>query len=144
MIGAGMHQDIVEIEQLLNCYCHAVDRGLVDEIVDAFHPDGVLLLKWKEHTLVGHRAIREWFDDYVKMVAESKQYSRHKITCPWIRIEGAKATAISYLDGECADKATGRVKISAGRYEDELVKEDGRWRFKQRAIFIDGSVSMGC
>jgi hypothetical protein len=32
-----MHQDIVEIEQLLYRYCYALDRGTVDEVIEAFH-----------------------------------------------------------------------------------------------------------
>ena len=29
--------------------------------------------------------------------------------------------------------------LFAGRYEDELVREDGRWRFRRRVAISDGS-----
>ena len=34
-----LHQDTIEIEQLLYRYCHALDRGTVDEVIAAFHLD---------------------------------------------------------------------------------------------------------
>jgi hypothetical protein len=57
-----MHQDIIEIEQLLYRLCHALDRGTVDEIVEVFHPDAVFVPRYQSHAPVqGRDALREWF-----------------------------------------------------------------------------------
>ncbi|MDY6905757.1 MAG: nuclear transport factor 2 family protein [Thermodesulfobacteriota bacterium] len=83
------------------------------------------------------KAIRQWFLDYTQIMQSTVKYLRHKITCPWIVLDGDAATAFSYLDVDAASKDTGRVIITACRYEDRLVKLDGQWCLKEKSIFMD-------
>ncbi|AOR75592.1 nuclear transport factor 2 family protein [Novosphingobium resinovorum] len=49
-----------------------------------------------------------------------------------IRIEGDRASAISYTSEIFEDPASGKTMRLRGRYVDELAKADGQWRFTRR------------
>ena len=133
-----MHKDIIEIEQVLYRCCHAVDQGYIDKIISVFHPNANLIIKWEKDGIhSGHDAIRKWFINYTQIIQSSMKYLRHKITCPMIEVCGNEATAFSYLDVDTATKDTNQVIITAGRYEDKLVKVEGCWYFKEKVIFVD-------
>jgi ketosteroid isomerase-like protein len=130
--------DQLAIVSLLNQYCHVVDRGTVDEIAALFADDAILRpLHEGGDIFEGRAAIRAWFESYDKRVRAARRYRRHRISVPFITVKGDAATAECYLDSSAVLIAEGVINVSAGRYEDKLVKMDGRWFFKDRTIIIN-------
>jgi uncharacterized protein (TIGR02246 family) len=58
----------------------------------------------------------------------------HLITDPSIRVEGDRATAESLWMHVRRDEGDTPLLPTLGRYEDELIVEDGRWRFLRRSV----------
>ncbi|MEI9851323.1 MAG: nuclear transport factor 2 family protein [Sphingomonas sp.] len=58
----------------------------------------------------------------------------HLMTNMVVKVDGDRATAVSRLT--YFERAPGNVPVAklAGRYEDELVREDGRWLFRRRKV----------
>lgn len=122
-----MHQDIVEIEQLLYRYCHALDRGTVDEVIAAFHRDAVFVPRYQSDARVqGRDAIRDWFLHYDATI-RSEHRHRRKITSPWIQVQGNEATLVCYVDADSLTKSTGEVFVHAARYEGRFLKDEDSW-----------------
>jgi hypothetical protein len=139
-----MITDIIEIQQLLHRYCHVLDRGTIEEIIDVFHRDAVLLPRYQgNESFSGRDTIRAWYQNYKKTVKDSVRNLRHKVTCPWIQVSGNEATSVCYLDADYVNKSTAEVVVAAGRYEDKLVKDEGRWWIKEREILVDGFYPLG-
>ncbi|MEE9278923.1 MAG: nuclear transport factor 2 family protein [Myxococcota bacterium] len=139
-----MIEDIVEIEQLLSRYCHAVDRGTVSDIMDVFHRDAVLLPRYQsEESFKGKEAVRGWYESYDKTARDRTRSLRHTISTPLIQVDGNSATSVCYLDADGIDSDSGRAFQVLGRYEDKLIKEEGRWWIAERAIIVEGNYALG-
>ena len=139
-----MIEDIVEIEQLLNRYCHAVDRGTVSDIMEVFHEDGVLLPRYQsEESFKGKEAVRGWYEKYDKTARDQTRSLRHTISTPMIQVDGNQATSVCYLDADGIDSGSGRAFQVLGRYEDRLIKDDRRWWIAERAIVVEGNYALG-
>ncbi len=136
--------DLAEIQNLLQQYCHAVDRGSVDDILAVFHRDATLRPVYLgEDIHTGHDAIRAWYTDYDRKVRSTVHPMRHKITAPYIELDGERATTVCYLDADFVSNQTGEMGAAQGRYEDVLVKDQGRWWIADRVIIVESSISLG-
>ena len=62
------------------------------------------------------------------------RFLHHKIESPVIKVAGNQATASCYLDADAITKSTDKPMVVFGRYDDKLVKDAGRWWFKERKI----------
>jgi hypothetical protein len=134
-VAASLTEDQMAIEQLLHRYCHVLDRGTVDEIVALFHRDAVLLPAYESDARhVGRDAVRAWYTNYDRTLRANVHHLRHKIACPVIEISGNTATSVCYLDADAIPTGSDESIVLVGRYDDELVKEAGRWWFKERKI----------
>lgn len=130
--------DKIAITSLLNQYCHAVDRGSVDAIAALFTDDAIQRpLHEGPEVFQGRAAIRAWYDIYDKRVRAGRRHRLHRITVPFIVVDGGHAKADCYLDSTAVLKETGVINVSADRYEDKLVKVAGRWLFQDRIIIIN-------
>ena len=133
-----MGNDEVAIQQLLNRYCHELDRGDIAAVVEMFSDDAVLLPEYEgsgEH--VGRAAIAAWYTRYRAATSQAVRGLRHKISTAMIQVDGDRATAVCYLDADAVDRTSGRRSLTGGRYEDELIRQGDRWRIRQRRIIID-------
>ena len=138
-----MTSDVVAIEQVLHRYCHAVDRGTLDDVMEVFHRDAVLRPRYEgEESHSGAEAVRAWYASYLERVRGGTGLLRHMVSTADIRVEGEEARSVCYLSS-CAVGRDGRTYLSVGRYEDRLVKEAGRWWIADRAILVDHSYSPG-
>jgi len=136
--GSDVSEDIVAITQLLNHYCHRLDRGEIDAVVGLFADDAVLVPEYEgrgEHA--GIEAIRAWYQTYARNVVGGTTGLRHKVSTPMIEVDGDRATSVCYLDADSVSKETGKRSLAGGRYEDELRREAGGWRLTRRRIVID-------
>jgi len=130
-------EDHIEIEALLYKYCHALDRGTIDAVAALFHRDAALMPAYEsDERYEGRDAVRGWYETYDKNLRANVRYLRHKATCPVIEISGNTATSVSYLDGEAILNGTDEPTVIIGRYDDEFVRDEGRWWFKERTIHI--------
>ncbi len=130
--------DHLAVLSCLNQYCHLVDRGEVDEIAALFAEDAVLRPLYQGETPVtGRAAIRAWFQNHDDEIRAGRRHRRHKITSPFVKIDGDEASAWCYLDSSTVIIATNLMQVSAGRYEDKLVKVQGTWLFKERVIILN-------
>ena len=140
-IVGGPDQPVADHLAVLSClnqYCHLVDRGGVDEIAALFAEDAVLRPLYQGETPVtGRAAIRGWFQNYDTEVRAGRRHRRHKIASPFVKIDGDQASAWCYLDSSTVVIATNLIQVSAGRYEDKLIKLDGTWLFRERAIILN-------
>jgi uncharacterized protein (TIGR02246 family) len=120
--------DRSEIQNLLAHYVKHLDTGDLDGYVSLFATDAVL---FERHA--GRDAIR----DYVGQVIERKRTEpgtrMHFVSPAAIDGAGDHATAYSYLLWVTTGASACPVAAGA-RYEDTLVKEDGRWVFKTRRL----------
>jgi uncharacterized protein (TIGR02246 family) len=131
--------DRLAIQDLFVRYATALDDGEVERVVACFTADAVL-----ESPAIGRiggsEAIRAFAVRFAALRAGGTQF-RHLITNLAAELDGDRARATAYLlvvtsrDGE-------HSSLPPGRYECELVKQDGEWRFARRAVFHDHAYTL--
>jgi uncharacterized protein (TIGR02246 family) len=125
-------EDQLEIQGLAARYNHAIDSGDADGFVATFVEAGVLDAGGL--VLEGHAALK----DFGSTFSSSARAPRHVATNLVIDGDGDHATLKAYiqmymLSGEPAKQTI----TAAGKYDDVLTKEDGRWKFVRRTFTVD-------
>jgi len=118
-------EDELAIGQLRARYCHLLDDRKWPEFVDLFTEDG-LFCGLKE--VQGRDALLRFFQDF----AEATEDFWHFCTNGTVEIEGD--TARGRISLEYLSVTDGVSYVSAGHYDDVMVRVDGRWRFRSRHI----------
>lgn len=121
--------DTLAIHELLAAYCHRVDDGRFDELVELFTADGGFVRG--KRTYEGRAALLAFFG---ARQATPEQRGRHLTLNPEISIDGARARVLA--DFLYLRMIEGKITpVITGRYRDDLVRgDDGRWRFARRVI----------
>ncbi len=133
---ASKASDYEGARQLLSRYCAFIDQGKLLELSELFHPQAIFSVSFdNKPNPVGRAAILAWYSDFFRPRRGKFRFPRHKLFEPYLVLDGNTATASSYFDSDFVE-ANGTVRILAGRYDDILVKERGRWLFKQRTITV--------
>jgi len=123
-----MTRDEEDIRRVLAEYCHLIDDGAFDDLVERFAPDGTFA--FAEVVATGREAILRWLR---KAMAPHRR-GKHLTANTLVDIgdpEHGHATAVSdfeflgFVDGKL-------VPLMAGRYRDELRRLDGRWVIQRR------------
>lgn len=119
-------RDIEAIKQLKAEYCDVCDDAHdPDRIVGIFTEDCI----WEGEgvaTARGHAELRALFQDFARRVS----FSQHNVFNPRIRVEGDRAWGTWYLLGPFTFREGNRALWVAVRYEEEYVKQDGRWKIR--------------
>ena len=138
---AGYADDRAEIVNLSNRYMVAVDAGDIDTVMSTWHENGVL--DWVGGVENGKQEIRAAMSNFggaryveIPETATSRPRTRHQIINHVIDIEGDTATTIAYWFAMTNNTPQQDVQMFYfGHYEDELVREDGRWLFMKRTVY---------
>ncbi len=131
-------EDLIEIQQLFVDYGHFLDRGDFAAYAALFAEDGEFLMG-----PVGRAKGRDEIEAMMARTFGSGVGSLvHLITNPVINLDGERATAdvmwtvvVRGTDGQ-------PVLSMIGRHQDDLVREDGHWRFQRRRGLIEIPSSM--
>jgi hypothetical protein len=149
-------EDYIAIEQLLMRYAAALNTDDADAYVSMFTPDAVFELKRDVGEppflgpFVGREALRkQWFPDAPPAGSAGADTGRrfgpmrHVTTNYEIDVNGDTATVRAFFievvsNGENSPPGSKPPTIHAmGRYEDELVKQNGQWHFSKRTVITD-------
>lgn len=128
--------DRLAIEDLFVRYATALDNGEVETVVGCFTADAAL-----ESPAIGRiqgsDAIRAFAGRFAAQREGGTQF-RHMITNLAVEFApgGARARATAYLLVMISKNGQHR-SLPPGRYECDLVKSDGHWRFARRVVFHD-------
>lgn len=136
-------QDFEAIRQLLSRYCMLIDQGDLVGLSELYHRNATFSVSFdsvKSHS--GREAILNWYARFFRERPGKVGFPRHKLFEPCIIAERGTVTASSYFDSDFVEES-GAVRILAGRYDDVLVKNRGRWFFKSRTIVIHHHYSPG-
>lgn len=119
-------EDELAIGQLRARYCHLLDDMDWPAFIALFTPDGEFegLSKVK-----GQEALMRFFSQDVPKIAERFW---HFCTNGTVEIDGSRATG--RISMEYISTTQGRSYVSAGHYDDVMVKVDGAWKFASRKI----------
>jgi len=88
----------------------------------------------------GHDAIRAFAGRFAAQRAAGTQF-RYMVTNIAATVDGSRATATAYLL-VLISKDGGHRTLPPGRYECDLVKEDGAWRFSHRTVLHDHAYTL--
>ena len=138
---AGYADDRAEIENLSNRYMVAVDAGDIETVMSTWAQDGVL--DWVGGVEHGKEAIRKAMSGFaggrhvdIPEAATSRPRTHHQIVNHVIDVNGNTAKTIAYWFAITNNTPQKDVQLLYfGHYEDELVKQNGHWLFKQRKVF---------
>jgi SnoaL-like domain len=129
----SMLEDKDAIREMFAQYCFYTDSGQFEKYVNLFTED----CDWDGGPF-GHHQGRANLLAMLKQGGDTATKLRHSTTNSLITINGNEARAISYVQvlgvGEPAP-----VIFFAGIYLDYLIKQNGRWLFKQRKLRTDFS-----
>src|SRR5215469_12846768 len=126
-------EDRAAIHDLFTRYCCALDNGEVEIVVACFTADAVL--KSPMIDIAGHDEIRSFAGRFAAQRAAGTQF-RHMVTNIAVSIHGDRASATAYLLVLISEGGNHRT-LPPGRYECELVKTRGQWRFSRRTVLHD-------
>ncbi len=129
-------EDRFAIHDLFVRYATALDNGDVETVVDCFTGDAMLESP-VIGSIAGHDAIRAFAGRFAATRAAGTQF-RHFVTniAAAIAPGGERARATAYLFVLITRDGKSR-SLPPGRYECEVVKAAGSWRFCRRAVFHD-------
>ena len=132
-MAIGSLADRLAIADLFTRYCCALDSGEIETVVDCFTADAVL--KSPVIDIGGTDAIRAFAGRFAAQRASGTQF-RHMVTNIAATIDGDRARATAYLLVLISKDRNHRT-LPPGRYECDLVRQDGAWRFSRRTVFHD-------
>jgi uncharacterized protein (TIGR02246 family) len=126
-------EDILQIQQLFVDYGHHLDSGDFASYAALFAEDGEVMLgpMGKANGRAEIEALM------TKTLSGRIGQSFHVISNPIVDIDGDKATSDvmwTVVTRGPDDKA---VLSMIGRHKDDLVRENGQWRFRRRRGFVD-------
>ena len=127
-------EDKAEIEQLLLDYGRHLDARDFGAYAALFAKDG----EWVGGfgTVAGPSNIKTFMEKAMPGANTAKNY--HLLSNFVITVQGDSATAWSRWAFVVPNREGGGAAISqAGRYDDTLVRENGKWRFKRRTASND-------
>jgi len=126
-------EDRVEIEQLLLNYGRHLDARDFKAYGQLFARDGV----WEGGmgTVQGPTAIQAFMEKAIP--GPNTAHNFHLLSNFVIDVQGDTATAWSRWQFVAPGQDGRPVVAQAGRYDDTLVREDGRWKFKRRVAAND-------
>jgi uncharacterized protein (TIGR02246 family) len=132
-------EDRLAISDLFVRYTNALDRGDVETIVDCFTPDGALdSPAVGRHS--GHAAIRAFAERFARFHERGAQL-RHVISNLMVEIDGDHARANCYLLNVLTRNGKSEL-LAPGRYECDLAKSQGIWRFQRRVVILDHDITL--
>ncbi|MCZ1072680.1 nuclear transport factor 2 family protein [Rhodococcus sp. A5(2022)] len=117
-------EDLEAIRSLDARYCRHLDDGDWDALMDLFTDDGEF------DGLSRPRGKAEMREFFAGLAAGGLTTFWHFITNMEIDLD--RATVRSFLWQPCV--TDGAPAIAAGRYTDEVVKVDGRWRYRVKQV----------
>jgi uncharacterized protein (TIGR02246 family) len=132
-MAGSVVEERLAISDLFARYCCALDDGEADTVIACFTADAVL--KSPVIDLRGTAAIRAFAGRFAAMRAAGTQF-RHFVTNIAAEIDGDRARATAYLLVVISQDGSHRT-LPPGRYECELVKDAGMWRFTRRTVLHD-------
>jgi hypothetical protein len=143
-IAGDYAEDRAAIMDLQGRYLFALDFKDAETYASTFTEDGII--NWARGEIKGRKAIYEFIASGTydpSSSAEKGEWpaaSRHFITNQVIKLEGNTAKAFSYWFQATNNTADRRMMVLGlfGHYEDELIKINGQWYFKKRAIYNEG------
>jgi hypothetical protein len=136
-------EDERAILQTLYHFCHCADYGLDQQWVDYFTDDGVFGVRGREGLadipdvrVQGPEALASF---RTRQTRAPEKYQKHLMVEPVITFQGRdEATVVSYM--LIVDSGGGRIFVLVfGRFHDRMVKQGGRWRFKERIFEIEAA-----
>ena len=132
------------VEALIYEYAERIDRGDFAGVGQLFAdaavagPDGAPIAR-------GAADVARLYERTTRRYEDGTPRTKHVTTNVRIDVDEARGEAIarSYFTVLQALPELPLQPIVAGRYEDRFAREDGRWRFRERRMFVDlvGDVS---
>jgi uncharacterized protein (TIGR02246 family) len=121
------------IQELCARYCHTIDSQDSEGWAQCFTADGAF--EFDGSVVRGHDALREYADVHARVMR-----CRHMTLNHLYEVEGQAATGHSTTVVTLATPGGYKI-LGQGRYDDRLVKQDGKWRFVHRRVNTDRLVS---
>ena len=124
-------EDFEEIRQLFVDYGFLLDQGDYAAYAQLFAEDGELMLG-----PMGRAKGRREIEAMMVRIG-SPGASLHLITSPMVTLDGDRAAArVMWTVIDRAEEGSPFVRM-VGHHEDDLVREDGAWRFQRRRGFVE-------
>ena len=130
MLSQQEMSDRFEIQDLLNAYCHAIDRREWDALDDVFTSDAII-----DYTEAGGaKGTLEETKLYLDRALEKFTGFQHMVATTELKLDGDKATARSVLFNPMIIERNGKPHVFfAGLwYYDDLVRTGAGWRIRCR------------
>lgn len=127
-------EDRFGINDLFVRYACALDAGDAETVTDCFTDDATLVSPAiGVHT--GKEAIAAFAQRFARFQSGGSQL-RHVISNLMMDVRGDRAHATCYLTVFLTKDGSSRL-LAPGRYDCELCKIDGAWRFQRRVVLHD-------
>lgn len=127
-------EDRFGINDLFVRYTCALDAGDAQTVIDCFAEDGTLVSPAVgEHT--GRAAITAFAHRFSRFQGGGSQL-RHVISNLIMSVDGEQAHATCYLTVFLTKDGKSKL-LAPGRYDCELRKVNGQWRFQRRVVLHD-------
>ena len=127
-----------EIRQLVEAYAAAADRLDGAGLAALFTDDGVLE-PWLDPTRDAPTGIRRGHAEIAAAIDALSHYqaTQHTIASSVATIDGDRATGESRCVAHHVEPPPdGRDRVLYIRYDDQLARVDGRWRFRRRQVHV--------
>jgi hypothetical protein len=129
--------DRIEIQDLINTYAHCADNREAQKQAELFTENAVVNVfmgkeKQAVQTLHGRKELAEAFQA-LKQYDVTTHFNGQSI----VSINGDTATNESYCLAHHIKYAEKTLLIMSIRYRDKLVKQNNKWLFAERDLFID-------
>lgn len=122
------------ITEILNRYCHGVDRCDMDLLKSAYWPDAI-----DEHGTFNGNALA--FCEATLPALAAMTCTMHMVSNVQIRLDGDHAAVQSYCLAfhqiPATEQAGASEMIVGGRYLDRMERRDGEWRIAHRLYVMD-------
>lgn len=140
---SGTFDDWLAVTRTIARYGRLADQRRSGEMADLFTSDGRMLIfrpraQEPAESPRGREQLITAFDALGAFVATS-----HVLSPSDVELDGGSARAHTYcMSHHISETPEGRVRFTlADRYEDALVRVDGRWLFRERRKYTDWTES---
>ncbi len=122
-----------DVRRLIALYAQLVDDGRLDDWSELFTNDAVFTF-WGQ-VYQGRGSIKSAMES---MRSGTARAGKHLVLTPVITVDGLEiGRAWTDFVAIVGDEEGFRV-VAAGRYYDQIVRDEGRWRFSRRDVWAAG------